>query len=47
MGVFSSDFTRSLRGIAERPLPCSYNVIQSVCALSRRHRLFKKLEQTR
>jgi hypothetical protein len=26
----------SLQGIAERPLPCSYNVIQSVSALSRR-----------
>jgi hypothetical protein len=28
--------SRSLQGIAERPLPCSYNVIQFVCALSRR-----------
>jgi hypothetical protein len=26
----------SLQGIAERPLPCNYNVIQFVCALSRR-----------
>src|ERR1700732_2443350 len=28
--------SRSLQGIAERPLPCNYNVIQFVCALSRR-----------
>jgi hypothetical protein len=28
----------SLQGVAERPLPCNYNVIQSVCALSRRRR---------
>jgi hypothetical protein len=26
-----------LQGIAERPLPCNYNVIQFVCALSRRY----------
>src|SRR5260370_42243062 len=26
----------SLQGIAERPLPCNYNVIQPVSALSRR-----------
>ena len=26
----------SLQGIAERPLPCNYYVIQLVCALSRR-----------
>ena len=26
----------SLQGIAERPLPCNYNVIQPVIALSRR-----------
>jgi len=31
----------SLQGIAERPLPCNYNVIQFVCALSRRRRGFK------
>ena len=33
MGVFSSVLTGSLQGIAERPLPCNYNVIQSVSAL--------------
>jgi hypothetical protein len=27
---------RSLQGVALRPLPCSYNLIQSVSALSRR-----------
>ena len=31
----------SLRGIAVRPLPCNYNVLQLVCALSRRKRGFK------
>jgi hypothetical protein len=31
----------SLQGIAERPLPCKYNVIQLVIALSRRKRGFK------
>ena len=39
MGVFSlfsSVLTGSLQGIAERPLPCNYNVIQPVSALSRR-----------
>jgi len=36
MGVFSSVLTGSLQGIAERPLPCNYNEIQSVSALSRR-----------
>jgi hypothetical protein len=41
MGLFSSVFTGSLQGIAERPLPCNYNVIQFVCALSRRKRGFK------
>src|SRR6516162_6866144 len=25
----------SLQGIAERPLPCNYNVLEFVCALSR------------
>jgi hypothetical protein len=40
MGVFSSVFTGSLQGIAERPLPCNYNVIQFACALSRRKRAF-------
>jgi|ERR1700722_8587639 len=41
VGVSSSDLTGSLQGIAERPLPCNYNVIQFVCALSRRRRGFK------
>jgi hypothetical protein len=36
LGVFSSVLAGSLQGIAERPLPCNYNVIQFVCALSRR-----------
>ena len=36
MDVFSSVLAGSLQGIAERPLPCNYNVIQFVCALSRR-----------
>jgi hypothetical protein len=30
--VFSNVLTGSLQGIAERPLPCNYNVIQFVCA---------------
>jgi len=38
MGLFSSVLTGSLQGIAERTLPCNYNVIQFVCALSRRKR---------
>ena len=43
MGVFSSVLTSSLQGIAERPLPCKYNVIQFLCALSRRvHEGFDK-----
>jgi hypothetical protein len=33
---FLSVSSRSLHGIAERPLPCNYNVIQPVIALSRR-----------
>jgi len=41
MGVFSRVLTGSLQGITERPLPCNYNVIQFVCALSRRRRGFK------
>jgi hypothetical protein len=41
MGVFSSVLTGSLQGIADRPLPCNYNVIQFVSALSRRRRGFK------
>ena len=40
MGVFSSVLTGSLQGIAERPLPCNYNVIQFVCAVSRRQHGF-------
>jgi hypothetical protein len=32
MGAFSSVLTGSLQGIAERPLPCNYNVIQPVSA---------------
>src|ERR1700722_15075760 len=36
MGVQPSVLTGSLQGITERPLPCNYNVIQFVCALSRR-----------
>jgi hypothetical protein len=31
----------SLHGIAERPLPCNYNVIQPISVLSRRKRGFK------
>jgi hypothetical protein len=30
MAVFSSVLTGSLQSIAERPLPCNYNVIQFV-----------------
>jgi len=41
MGVFTSVLTGSLQGIAERPLPCNYNVIQQISALSRRKRGFK------
>jgi len=41
MGVFFRVLTGSLQGITERPLPCNYNVIQFVCALSRRRRGFK------
>src|SRR5271169_5032678 len=33
--------SRSLQGVAERPLPCNYNVIQPISALSRRKRGFK------
>jgi hypothetical protein len=33
----------SLQGVAERPLPCSYYVIQPVIALSRRKRGFESL----
>jgi hypothetical protein len=33
MGGHPSVLTGSLQGIAERPLPCNYNVIPLVCAL--------------
>jgi hypothetical protein len=36
VSLFLRVLSRSVQGIAERPLPCSYNVIQFVCALSRR-----------
>ena len=36
LNLFLSVLTGSLQGFAERPLPCSYNVIPSVIALSRR-----------
>ena len=39
--LFLCVLTGSLQGVAERPLPCSYNVIPSVIALSRRKRGFK------
>ncbi len=39
--VFLAVILRSLQGIAERPLPCNYNVIQPISALSRRKRGFK------
>jgi hypothetical protein len=32
--LFLGVLRRSLQGIAERPLPCNYNLIQFVCALS-------------
>src|ERR1700685_199611 len=32
---------RSLQGVAERPLPCNYHVIQPISALSRSKRGFK------
>jgi len=34
--VLSSVLNGSLQGIAERPLPCNYNLIQPDSALSRR-----------
>jgi hypothetical protein len=43
MGVFSNVPIGSIQGIAERSLPCNYNVIQFVCALSRRKRGFESL----
>ena len=36
LNQFHRALSHSSQGIAERPLPCSYNVIQSVSALSRR-----------
>ena len=41
VNLFLCVLTGSLQGVAERPLPCSYNVILLVCALSRRKRGFK------
>jgi len=41
VNLFLCVLTGSLPGVAERPLPCSYNVIRLVCALSRRRRGFK------
>jgi len=34
--LFHRAISRSLQGVAERPLPCNYNVIQPISALSRR-----------
>ena len=39
--LFHRVLSGSLQGIAERPLPCNYIVIQLVSALSRRRRGFK------
>src|SRR5258708_6605805 len=39
--LFLGVLPRFLQGIAERPLPCNYNAIQLVSALSRRKRGFK------
>jgi hypothetical protein len=36
LSLFLCVLSRSLQGITERPLPCNYNVIQFVCARSRR-----------
>src|SRR6266480_1762516 len=41
LNLFLSVLTGSLQGVAERPLPCNYNVIQQDTALSRRRRGFK------
>ena len=46
VNLFLCVLTGSLQGIAERPLPCSYNVIPSVIALSRRKRGFKSRRGT-
>src|SRR6266496_1017427 len=43
INLFLSVLTGSLQGFAERPLPCSYNVIQKDIALSRRKRGFESL----
>ena len=41
LNLFLGVLPRSLQGVAERPLPCNYNVIQPISALSRRKRGFK------
>jgi len=41
LNLFLGVLTRSLQGVAERPLPCNYNVIQRISVLSRRRRGFK------
>ena len=41
LNLFLSVLTGSLQGVAERPLPCNYNVIQQDIAPSRRKRGFK------
>ena len=41
LNLFLGVLTGSLQGVAERPLPCNYNVIQQNIALSRRRRGFK------
>jgi hypothetical protein len=39
--LFHRVLSGSLQGIAARPLPCNYNMIQQISALSRRKRGFK------
>jgi hypothetical protein len=41
LNLFLGVLRRSLHGVAERPLPCNYNVIQPISTLSRRKRGFK------
>jgi hypothetical protein len=41
LDLFLRLLSRSLQGVAVRPLPCNYNVIQPISALSRRKRGFK------
>jgi hypothetical protein len=41
INLFLSVLTGSLSGVAERPQPCNYYVIQQDLALSRRRRGFK------